>query len=132
MITNFFWPEIEDMNLDNMWFKQDGATSHTARPILALLQEKFPGRVISRFGDVNWPPRSCDLTPLDFFLWGYAKDRVYADNPLTLEHLKNNIREVIAEIPVEICQKVIKNYLKRIESCKQSRGGHLNDIVFHT
>ncbi|EFN63948.1 hypothetical protein EAG_14216, partial [Camponotus floridanus] len=74
MITNFFWPEIEDMDLENMWFQQDGATSHTTRPILALLQEKFPGRVISRFGNVNWPSRSCDLTPLDFFLWGYAKD----------------------------------------------------------
>ncbi|EFN60297.1 hypothetical protein EAG_00276, partial [Camponotus floridanus] len=103
--------------------------SHTTRPILALLQEKFPGRVISRFGDVNWPSRSCDLTPLDFFLWGYAKDRVYADNPLTLEHLKNNIHEVMAEIPAEMCQKVIENYLKRIEFCKRSRGGHFNDIV---
>jgi len=66
------------------------------------------------------------------FLWGYAKDRVYADNPLTLEHLKNNIREVMTEISAEMCQKVIENYLKKIESCKQSRGGYLNNIVFHT
>ena len=28
------------------------------------------GRVLSRFGDQNWPPRSCDLTLLDFFLIG--------------------------------------------------------------
>jgi len=115
MITNFFGPEIKDMDLDNMWFQQDGATSHTIRPILAILQQKFWGRVISRFGDVNWSPRSCDLTPLNFFLWDYAKDRVYANNPLTLEHLKNNICEVMAEIPVEMCQKVIENYFKRIE-----------------
>lgn len=67
MIADFFWPEINDMDLEEMWFQQDGATSHTTRPVLALLQEKFEGRVISRFGDVNWPPRSCDLSPLDFF-----------------------------------------------------------------
>jgi len=67
MITDFFWPAIEDHDLDDMWFQQDGATSHTTRPIMALLREKFPGRIILCFGDVNWPPRSCDLTPLDFF-----------------------------------------------------------------
>ncbi|GFW47015.1 hypothetical protein TNCV_3486271 [Trichonephila clavipes] len=37
--------------------------------------------LISRFGPVNWPPRSCDLTPLDYFLWGYLKALVYADKP---------------------------------------------------
>ena len=33
------------------------------------LREKFPGRVISRNGDYNWSPGSCDLTPLDIFVW---------------------------------------------------------------
>lgn len=132
MLTDFFWHEIEGMDLADKWFQQDGATSHTTRDNRALLQEKFPERVISRLGDVNWPPRSCDLTPLDFFLWGYAKDRVYANNPLTIDALKDNIRQVMAEILPEMCQKVIQNYLKRIESCRESRGGHLNDIIFHT
>ena len=73
MITNFFWPKLDGMDLENMWFQQDGATSHTAAESRELLQEKFPGRVISKKADVEWPPRSCDLTPLDFFLWGYVK-----------------------------------------------------------
>ena len=30
MITIFFWPELDDMDLDDNWFQQDGATSHTA------------------------------------------------------------------------------------------------------
>ncbi|GFU93114.1 hypothetical protein TNCV_206591 [Trichonephila clavipes] len=38
-----------------------------------LLKNTFGDRLISRFGPVNWPPRSCDLTPLDYFLWGYVK-----------------------------------------------------------
>lgn len=66
------------------------------------------------------------------FLWGYAKDRVYADKPSTLEQLKTNIRQVMAEIPPNMCQKVVENYLKRITACNTSRGGHLNDVVFHT
>ncbi|GFY03212.1 hypothetical protein TNCV_1171721 [Trichonephila clavipes] len=55
-------------------------------------------RLISRFGPVNWPPRSCDLTPLDYFLWGYVKSLVYADKPQTPDHLEDNIRRVIADI----------------------------------
>ncbi|GFT81170.1 uncharacterized protein TNCV_3882741 [Trichonephila clavipes] len=56
-----------------LWFQQDGATCHTARATIDLLKDTFGDRLISRFGPVNWPPRSCDLTPLDYFLWGYVK-----------------------------------------------------------
>lgn len=49
------------MVVNDAWFQQDGATCHTAREIAA----SFPDRVISRFGDQNWPARSYDLTPLD-------------------------------------------------------------------
>ena len=56
-------------NLENMWFQKDGATCYTTHANMA-------------YGDINWPPRSCDLTPLDFF---YVKDRIYADKPSTLE-----------------------------------------------
>ena len=48
-----------------------------------------------KFYALNWPPRSCDLTPLDFFLWGYVKDKVYADNPQSIQELKEKIRAVI-------------------------------------
>ncbi|GFU80284.1 uncharacterized protein TNCV_3520611 [Trichonephila clavipes] len=61
-----------------LWFQQDGATCHTARATIDLLKDTFGDRLISRFGPVNWPPRSCDLTPLDYFLWGYVKSLIYA------------------------------------------------------
>ena len=59
---------IWQLFLKNMWFQQDGATCHTTWANMALLQETFTGKVISRRGDINWPPRSFDLTPLDLFL----------------------------------------------------------------
>ncbi|GFU98710.1 hypothetical protein TNCV_3197281 [Trichonephila clavipes] len=62
-------------------------------------------RLISRFGPVNWPPRSCDLTLLDYFLWGYVKSLVYADKPQTLDHLEDNIRHVIADIRPQMLEK---------------------------
>ena len=68
MITEFLWPRLDGMDLEGMWFQQDGATCRTARETIELLREKFPSRIISRNGDQNWPTRSCDLTPCDFFL----------------------------------------------------------------
>ncbi|GFW30524.1 uncharacterized protein TNCV_454621 [Trichonephila clavipes] len=84
MITNFFIPELNNHDVQELWFQQDGATCHTARATIDLLKDTFGDRLISRFGPVNWPPRSCDLTPLDYFLWGYVKSLVYTDKPQTL------------------------------------------------
>ncbi|GFU33174.1 putative DD41D transposase [Trichonephila clavipes] len=98
MITNFFIPELNNHDVQELWFQQDGATCHTARATIDLLKDTFGDRLISRFGPVNWPSRSCDLTPLDHFLWGYVKSLVYADKPQTLDHLEDNIRRVIADI----------------------------------
>ncbi|GFX76331.1 putative LOC100569746 [Trichonephila clavipes] len=108
MITNFFIPELNNHDVQELWFQQYGATCHTARAIIDLLKDTFGDRLISRFGPVNWPPRSFDLTPIDYFLWGYVKSLVYADKPLTLDHLEDNIRRIIANIRPQILEKVLK------------------------
>ncbi|GFV41272.1 putative transposable element [Trichonephila clavipes] len=79
MITNFSFPELNNHDVQKLWFQQDGATCHTARATIELLKDTLGDRLISRFGPVNGPQRSCDLTPLDYFLWGYVKSLVYVD-----------------------------------------------------
>ncbi|GFW67568.1 heat shock 70kDa protein 8 [Trichonephila clavipes] len=113
-----------------LWFQQDGATCHTARATIDLLKDTFGDRLISRFGPVNWPPRSCDLTPLDYFLWGYVKSLVYADKPQTLDHLEDNIRRVIADIRPQMLEKVIENWTSRLDYIRASRGSPMPDIIF--
>jgi hypothetical protein len=113
MITEFLWPQLDGMDMEGMWFQQDGATCHTAGKTMELLREKFPGRVISRNGDWNWPPRSCDLSPCDFFLWGFVKSCVYANKPQTIPELKAEIGRVIGEIEAQLCENVIENVVKR-------------------
>ena len=115
-----------------MLFQQDSATCPTTRTNMTLLQETFSGHVISRCGDINYPPRPYDLTSIDFILRLRERNHVYADKPPTLEHLKLNSRQLMAEIPPNMYQKVVENYLKRISTCNTSRGAHLNDVMFHT
>jgi len=86
MINEFLFPNLPPDN-DTLWFQQDGATAHTAVISIAALRRLFPQRVISRFGDVPWPPRSPDLSASDF-LWGYLKSKVYSNRPTDLHSKK--------------------------------------------
>ncbi|GFS71050.1 putative transposable element [Trichonephila clavipes] len=121
---------ITEIEVRELWFQQDGATCHTVRATIDLLKDTFGDRLISRFGPVNWPPRSCDLTPLDYFLWGYVKSLVYADKPQTLDHLEDNIRRVIADIRLQMLEKVIENWTSRLDYIRASRGSHMPEIIF--
>lgn len=79
-------------NLANV---NDIATCHIAQEIQTLLQTKLPGRIISQRSDIDWPPRSQDLTPSDFFLWSYLEERVYVNKTVTIPELKGNLRCVL-------------------------------------
>ncbi|GFU50513.1 putative LOC100569746 [Trichonephila clavipes] len=130
MITNIFIPELNNHDVQELWFQQDGVSCHAARATIDFLRDTFGDRLISRFGPVNWPPRSCDLTPLDYFLWGYVKSLVYADKPQTLDHLEDNIRRVIANIRPQIMKKIIENWTSRLDYIPASRGNHMPEIIF--
>ena len=123
MISNFLWPKMDDMDTDNMWFQQmDGAMCHTPHAMMDILHERFEGMVISRGGHVNWPSRSCDLTPLDFFLWGrsYLKSQIYMNKSQTIDAFKVNITNAIQQIQPELFQRESHRKLDRPNTCHQA------------
>ena len=67
MINEFLAPKLPPHH--NLWFQQDGATSHTAVISVAALRSLFSQRVAARFGDAR-PPRSPEITAHDFFSVG--------------------------------------------------------------
>ena len=106
------------MDVDDVYFEQDGAMCHTVCESTGFLREKFQDRVISRNGDYNSPSGSCDLTPLDFFLSGYVKDKVYADASQSIQELRENkIRAVIDAIEPQMCENVMENFINRAWPC---------------
>ena len=131
MFNEFLFTKIEEEDIGNIWFQQDGATCHTAQVTLDVLVPVFEDRVISHRADVVCPPRSCDLTPLDYYLWGAVKNKYYAHNSEIVGTLKDNIREAIGEIQLHTIDNVLKNWTNRVGYCMASRGKHLNEIIFH-
>ena len=102
-----------------------------AEATLYVLRPVFNDHIISHRADVVWPPRSFDLTPLDYYLWGSLKDKCYADKPETIHVLKDNIREAIGEIQLHTIDNLLKNWTDRVGHCMASRGSHLNEIIYH-
>ena len=113
-------------------FQQDGATAHTSQNAIKILKEMFPNHLISMRGDIGWPPRSPDLNPCDYFLWGYLKSKVYTQRPRAVEELKDAIRHEIAAITPEMINRVIDHFHKRVNLCVDNHGKHLTDLIFKT
>ena len=72
-------------------------TALRAEATLDVFRPIFEDCIISFKADVVWPPRICDFTPLDYYLWSAVKDKCYVD--------KKNICEVIGEI--QLCFKIV-------------------------
>jgi len=108
------------------YFQQDGATSHASQAIMAEIQSSLGDRLISKR---LWPPRSPDLTPPDYFLWGYLKGRVYQNKPRTIDALKANITEEFQAVTADVLAKTFQNMTRQIQSCLDANGGHFQHML---
>ena len=92
---------MQELDLHDMWVQEDGATCYIAG--------EFGKNFISRSGPVYWSPRSCDLTLLDYCLWGYVNAHDYTDNSASINALEVNIEAFIREIPYKMLERVWQN-----------------------
>lgn len=128
MLSQWLLPQLQQFdqfNEGNMFFQQDGAPPHWSRAVREWLDITFPSRWIGRSGPISWPARSPDLTPLDYWLWGDLKRRVYATQPRTLDELRQRISDEVAQISPETRTKAVMDFPRRLDSCIQSDGGHI-------
>jgi hypothetical protein len=101
-------------NINDLICMQDGAPPHFANSVRAWLDKKSPRCWLGRHGPYEWPARSPDLTPCDFFLWGWAKNKMHHTKPHTLEELEARILDVITNVPHNFLQKTADSILGRL------------------
>lgn len=112
MLEKEFWRRhLDTKEYKKYYFQQDGAPAHRCNLVQKWLTDKFGDKFINK--DL-WPPRSPDLNPCDFFLWGYLKDRVYSPLPKNLDDLKANIENEIKKISKETLKNTFLNFEKRM------------------
>ena len=92
--------------------------------MLELLQNLFTDRIIALNHTIEWPPRSEDLTPCDFFLWGHLKSKVYFSPPENTDDLKERI--VNEKGKQDLVKRVVaRSTCKYVQVCVERNGGHV-------
>ena len=81
MQMHFQFDVLGDVMFPDLWWFQDGAGCHPHAGFTARLSALCGANVVALRRQVEWPARSPDPTPCDFFLWGYLKSRVYKSPP---------------------------------------------------
>lgn len=110
-------------------FQQDGAPPHFVQPVRQFLDENFPHAWIGRRGHIEWPPRSPDLAPLDFFLWGHLKSKIYATQPESLDDLRNRIINECRQITPQILSNVRERFQQNLFYCMEVNGAHFQHLI---
>ena len=133
MLQLWLMLQLQDDSEDFI-FQQDEALPHFYFDVRAHLNANLPGQWIGRASHndsplLPWPPRSPDLTPCDFFLWGYIKDHVYVPPmPCDLPQLQQRIAEAVTAIDRQMLQRVWQELDYRIDICRITKGGHIEQL----
>ena len=99
MLEKWLIPQLRDRGLlDDVWLQHHGAPALFALSVRDILNERFPGRWISRGSPSSpaplpWPPSSPDLTTPDNSLWGIIKGRVAARRYNNNEDLRRAVED---------------------------------------
>lgn len=132
MLRNQIIPALQNIAGDNfgtLWFQQDGAPPHFGLDVRQHLNHVFPGKWIGRRGAIEWPARSPDLSPLDYYFWGYLKDQVYRTKPRDLVELRLRIEQESARIPVEAINNALSAFYHRLGYCQEAEGKQFEHLL---
>ncbi|KMQ82897.1 transposable element tc3 transposase [Lasius niger] len=131
LLRNHVLPALQQRQcVDRTIFMQDGAPPHIATSVKQLLRAQFGvDRIISRHFPTTWPPRSPDLNPCDFWLWGYLKSVVYNGRIQNLADLKASITHHIHCISADTLRSVVEHAVLRFQLVAEQGGGHIEQLV---
>ena len=80
----------------------DGTPAHFSHVAREYLDVAYPNQRMGRAGPVASPPRSPDINPLDFYLWGRLKTLVYATEIPNVAALQQRIENGCTTVRNEV------------------------------
>ena len=128
-VENFMENTVPLKDFNHVWFQHDGAPPHNSQVASNYINTEFGNRWIGLNGPIEWPPRSPDLTPLDFYLWGRIRALVYVQRPLNIQDLCARITIAFQSITHNELKNVSFNILRRAQLCIGADSRHFETVV---
>ncbi|GFW10068.1 transposable element tc3 transposase [Trichonephila clavipes] len=131
LLRNKIIPHLQARQcISRIIFMQDGAPPHITRCVTGVLKHQFTEeRVISRQFSHLWPPRSPDLNPCDFLLWGHLKQLVSCDQPKTLPDLKDSISRHVLNISQNTLRSTVEHAILMFQIVAENDGHHVQHLL---
>jgi len=126
-------PQLNEDSNDYI-FQQDDSLAHYHKDVRGYLIINLPQRWTGCTGKeddvlMRWPPQSPDLTPYDFFIWGFVKDIVFMPPlPANLQDLCNRITAAMALVNRDMLTCVWNEIDYCIDVCCITEGGHIEHL----
>ena len=133
MLQDWLLPQLNEDSEDFI-FQQGGAPPLWHNQVRRFVNETFPQRWIGRTGPKHlalhsWPPRSPDMTPCHFFLWGYVKERVYVPSlPADLDELTKRIKAAVKSVKEDTIRRVWDEFSYCVDVVRAAGKGHIEHL----
>ena len=120
----FLKQDMEQLKLKNnlpkdLLFQKDNASCHKSQESLEAIKVLFGDNTIW------WPANSPDLSPIET-VWAIVKQELTKRKNTTLDELRNNVLDIWAKFPDELCSKIVSEFEEKIIICQKENGNIIN------
>lgn len=132
LLQNHVEPALAEVVGENqeIWFQMDGCPAHNSLVVREYLNNAFNGQVIGPNSRINWPARSPDLSPNDFFLWGHLDSVLYKNVQFeNLGQLRNSVSMECERISQYQLANVRREFYDRLGYCLAANGGLFEHLL---
>lgn len=133
ILENFDRSYLDNLPLTehrNIFYQHDGAPPHRGELINSFLQATFYDQWIANDGPFLWPPRSPDLTVLDFFIWGAIKSKVYETPLTTMDDCMQRVRNAFRNLSQDSIKRATHcELIRRCQKCLEVGGQNFEHLL---
>lgn len=126
-LVNIHLPRIYGTDLGKVIIHHDKASSHTSHKTAIYAADIKRSKGITIIPSSEIPVKSPDISPLDFFGFGYLKQRLMRRRARTWKGVWKVVNDEWNKVTPELCTKVFQTWKKRLRLVSRRDGRHIEN-----
>jgi len=121
-------PSLYGTDISKLTVHHNAASSHTAKKTQAYAAEVENRLGVKIIKNSDIPVKSPDVSPLDFFGFGYLKRRIFRRRPKTMGGVWKLLQEEWSKIDQNLIDKTFASWKRRLRAVSRRHGAHIENI----